>query len=82
MPVTMTSHEHQWIYSYITCNSTVFSTVCLILQQRKHQSSTLLALCEGNPPVIPTQMASGVESMHMQGSFCVCAQPMSDEVAL
>ena len=36
----------------ITDNSTVYSTVFSGWQQRKHHSSELLILCEGNPSVI------------------------------
>ena len=41
----MTSHEHHWISNHWQ----LFSTACSDQQQRKHQSSALLALCEGNP---------------------------------
>ena len=44
----------------ITSNSTVYSDV----HQRKHQSSELLALCEGNPPGtggFPSQRASNTD---------------------
>ena len=37
--------------SQITDNSTPCWTACPCWQHSKHQSSTLLALCEGNPPV-------------------------------
>ena len=49
-------------------NLTVCSTVCSGWQQRKQHSSTLLALCEGNPPVtggFPSQRASNTESISM-----------------
>ena len=51
-------------------NSTVCSTHCSGWQERNHQSSTLLLLCEGNPAVaggFPSQRASNVESIFMSG---------------
>ena len=44
------------------------STPGIVLQQRKHRRSVLLAFCDGNPPVaagIPTQRASNAESFCM-----------------
>ena len=44
--------------------STVCSTICSGWRKRKHQSSLLLALCEGNPPFaggFPSQRASNKE---------------------
>ena len=52
--------------SQITSVSTVCSTVCSGADQRKHQSSVLLALCERNPPVtcgFPSQRASNMENV-------------------
>ena len=56
------------IVSQITGNLTVCPTLCSGYQQSKHQRSTLLALCEGNPPVtggFPSQRASNAESVFM-----------------
>ena len=39
------------IWSQITGDSSIWSTVCLDVHQRKHQSSVSLLLCEGNRPV-------------------------------
>ena len=50
--------------SQITSASIVCSTVCSVADQRKHQSSASLALCQGNPPVaggFPSQRASNAE---------------------
>ena len=50
--------------SEITSNLIVCSTACPSLQQRPHQSSASLALCEGNPLVtggFPSQRASNVK---------------------
>ena len=52
--------------SQITSHSTVCSTAHSSWQQRKHQSSALLAVCKGNPPVsrrFPSQRASNVKSI-------------------
>ena len=51
--------------SQITGVSIVYSTVCSGEDQRKHQSSALLAFVMGNSPVtgeFPTQMANNVEN--------------------
>ena len=45
------SQYHGLIVSQITGNSTVCLTACSEGQQRKHQSSILLAICEGNQPI-------------------------------
>ena len=45
--------------------SIVYSTVCLDSDQRNHQGSATLAICEGNSPVtgeFPLQRASNVEN--------------------
>ena len=57
--------------SQINHNTTIYSTTCLGKQQRKHQSSKLLSLCEGNPPMtggFPSQSASNAESVSL--SLC------------
>ena len=67
--------DTEWLHmsimaSQITGNSTVFSTACTAWQQKLHQGSTSLALCEGNPPVkggFPSQRASGVVSVFISG---------------
>ena len=38
--------------SQVSGISTVYSSICSWVHQRKQQNSVLLALCEGNPPVI------------------------------
>ena len=50
--------------SQITSNWRVCSIICSGWYQRRYQNITLLALCEGNPPVtggFPSQMASNTE---------------------
>ena len=53
--------------SQITNVSIICSIVCSGADQRKHQSSALLALCEGNPPPVttgfPSQRASNAENV-------------------
>ena len=52
--------------SQITSVSIVCSTICSGADQRKHESSALLALCEGNPPVsggFPSQRANNAENV-------------------
>ena len=52
--------------SQITSLTIVYSTVYSGSDQRKHQSSTSLALCVGNSPVtgeFPAQMASNTENV-------------------
>ena len=59
--------------SQITGNSIVCSSVSFSVCQRKHQSSTSLGLCEGNPPFtggFPSQRASNAESVSKMTSFC------------
>ena len=54
------------IASQTTSVSIVYSTVCSYADQRKHQSSALLALCTGNSPVtdeFPAQRASNAENV-------------------
>ena len=54
--------------SQISANSTVCLTVCFRKQWRAHTNSTLLAVCEGNPPVtggFPSQRASNAETISM-----------------
>ena len=56
------------VVTQIIANLTVCSTACWGKQQRNHQSSALLDLCEGNPPVtggFPSQRASNAESISM-----------------
>ena len=46
--------------------SIVYSTICSEADQRKHQSSALLAFCEGNSPVtgeFPAQSACNAENV-------------------
>ena len=67
--------------SLITDVSIVFSSVCSGADQRKRQSSALLALCEGNPPVTGgflSQRASNEDFVfHLMTSswFLLCACP-------
>ena len=62
-------------YSNVTCclkSPIVCWKASSGLQQSSHQSSTLLALCEGNPPLtggFPSQRASNVEIILM--SWCL-----------
>ena len=52
--------------SQITGVAIVYSTVCSGADQRKHQSSTSLAICAGNSPVtgeFPTQKASNAKNV-------------------
>ena len=70
--------------SQITSLAIVYSTVYPGADQRKHQSSTSLALCEGNSPVtgeFPAQRASSAENgsiwwrhhgLHNLGEDCKC----------
>ena len=44
-------HHMSVMMSQITGNLIVYSTLCSDYQERKHQSSLLLATCEENPPV-------------------------------
>ena len=82
-PVNLAAQFFPWIYCFLyyngvagaswhlICRSIVCSTVCSDWQQRKHQSSSLLALCEGNLWVtgswftrgFPSQRASNAESV-------------------
>ena len=132
--ITVTSHDRHGTSNHRQLHCC--STVCSRAHQRKHQSSALLALCEGNPPVtggFPTQWASNGESVsscrhhnpfvcykytfiwsiHLssydkaamncigiihvsqtihaglpnnggcsRGSFCVCTQPIRDDVTM
>ena len=51
--------------SQITSLTIVYSTVYSDVDQRKHQSSVLLAICAGNSPgtgEFPAQMASNAEN--------------------
>ena len=64
--------------SQITVVLIVCSAVCSGAHKRKHQSSVLLAFCEGNPPVtggFPSQRASNVENIsiwwHHHGISCI-----------
>ena len=68
--ITVTSYEYHGIskHQQLKC----FSTASLSYHQRKHQSSVLLALCEGNPPVtggFPSQRASNSEIISMSYSY-------------
>ena len=59
----MTSYEYHGVS--ISGNLTVYSTTCSDWQQR-HQTTGLLALCEGKPPVtggFPSQMPSNIENI-------------------
>ena len=63
-------HYNDVIMDAMACQITnlmiVYSTVYLATDQRKHQSSALLALCAGNSPVtgeFPTQGASNAENV-------------------
>ena len=52
--------------SEITSITIVYSNIYSDADQRKHQSSALLAICEGNSPVtyeFPAQMASNAENV-------------------
>ena len=68
--------------SQITSNSTDYSTACSCLPQRNHQNSTLLALCEGNPPVtggFPSQRASNAETVSIP--WCHVSPPIVPSLA-
>ena len=54
--------------SQITSVLFVCSTICWSSDQRKHESSALYGLCEGNPPVtggFPSQRTSNAENVSM-----------------
>ena len=65
--ITMTSHERHGVSNY--------------RQRSKHQSSTLLTLCKGNPPVNGTfsskKRASNAESVSTSWCHHVCGQLVS-----
>ena len=70
--VTFYTLHVKWMWLYVksqATHSTVWSTNSLGIQQRKHNSSALLALCEGNALVatsgFPSQRASHVENVSM-----------------
>ena len=66
--------------SQITGNLTVSSTASLSWQQRKLQSSTLLALWESNPPLIRaflSQRANDAENISMYTSLLAILQSAS-----
>ena len=69
----------------ITGNATVCSKVCLDLHPtpppKKNQSSELLVLCEGNPPVtggFPSQRACNSESISMPWRHHQCIWYITD----
>ena len=59
--IKVSSHECVMV-SHITTNSTVCSIARCSPYQRTYQSSTLVALCKGNPPM-PSQSAMKGESV-------------------
>ena len=57
---------HVIVTAFQTTGSSTAYSIASDWQQRRHQSSAILALCEGNPPVtggFPSQWASNEESV-------------------
>ena len=63
----------KWIFCKINSICDIVMHACVLMSHELHgisnhqhlKCSTLLALCEGNPPGFPSQMASNVESLPM-----------------